>query len=89
MGSEMCIRDSFSADNWGADEAVSRMDALKMFTLWPAIASFQEQDLGTIEIGKQADFSVFDADIMTIPASDIPKVKAVMTIVGGNIVYEN
>ena len=55
----------FSADNWGADEAVSRMDALKMFTLWPAIASFQEQDLGTIEIGKQADFSVFDADIMT------------------------
>ena len=79
----------FSADNWGADEAVSRMDALKMFTLWPAIASFQETELGTIEVGKQADFSVFNADIMTIPASDIPKVKAVMTIVGGDIVYGN
>lgn len=79
----------FSADNWGANEAVSRMDALKMFTLWPAIASFQETELGTIEVGKQADFSVFDADIMTIPAFDIPKVKAVMTIVGGEIVYEN
>jgi len=77
----------FSDDNWGAGEAVSRMDALKMFTLWPAIASFQEENLGTIEVGKQADFTVFDSDIMTIPAKDIPTVKAVMTIVGGNIIY--
>ena len=44
--------------------------------------------LGTIEVGKQADFSIFDADIMTIPASDIPKVKAVMTIVDGVVVYK-
>lgn len=78
----------FSADNWGASEAVSRMDALKMFTLWPAYASFQEENLGTIEVGKRADFSVFDADIMTIPAQDIPKVKALKTIVNGKFVYE-
>lgn len=78
----------YSAENWGASEAVSRMNALKMFTLWPAYASFQEDVLGTIEVGKRADFSVFDADIMTIPAQDIPKVKAVKTIVGGRFVYE-
>ena len=77
----------YSAENWGADEAVSRMDALKMFTLWPAYASFQEDRLGTIQVGKRADFSVFDADIMTLPAQDIPKVKAVMTIVDGRIIY--
>ncbi len=78
----------YSADNWGASEAVSRMNALKMFTLWPAYASFQEDVLGTIEVGKRADFSVFDADIMTIPAKDIPKVKALKTIIGGQFVYE-
>jgi len=78
----------YSAENWGASEAVSRMNALKMFTLWPAYTSFQEDVLGTIEVGKRADFSVFDADIMTIPAKDIPKVKAVKTIVGGRFVYE-
>lgn len=78
----------YSAENWGANEAVSRMDALKMFTLWPAYASFQEDNLGTIEVGKQADFTVLDADIMTIPLRDIPKVKAVKTIVAGKFVYE-
>jgi len=78
----------YSAKNWGASEAVSRMNALKMFTIWPAYASFQDDVLGTIEVGKRADFSVFDADIMTIPAKDIPKVKAVKTIVGGQFVYE-
>lgn len=78
----------FSAENWGADEAVTRMQALQMFTYFPAYASFQEGYTGTIEVGKQADFSVFDADIMTIPAADIPKTRAVMTIVDGQIVYE-
>ena len=78
----------FSADNWGAHEAVTRMQALQMFTYFPAYASFQEEHVGTIEVGKQADFSVFDADIMTIDAADIPRVRAVMTIIDGEIVYD-
>ena len=42
-----------------------------MFTIWPAIASFQENVKGTIEVGKLADFSIFDQDLMTIPEKKI------------------
>ena len=58
-----------------------------MFTLWPAYASFREDELGTIEVGKRADFSVFDRDLMTVPEADIPTAKPVMTVVDGAVVW--
>jgi hypothetical protein len=61
---------------------------LALFTSAAAYASFQEDDLGTIEIGKIADFSVFDRDLMTIPEADILKAKPVMTVIGGEIVWQ-
>ena len=79
----------FQGPDWHAEEAVSRDDALKMFTLWPAIASFQENDLGTITVGKKADFTAFDIDIMQAPAADLPKARAVLTMVDGRLVYSN
>lgn len=79
--------DGYQDENWRPEEAVSREQALKMFTLWPAYASFQEDDLGVIAPGKLADFSVFDRDLMTIPAEDILKAQAVMTVVNGEIVF--
>lgn len=63
------------------------MTALKMFTLWPAYVSFQEDDLGTIEVGKRADLTAFDVDLMTVPAADIPKGKATLTVVDGVVVH--
>ena len=60
-----------------------------MFTIWPAIASFEDDIKGTIEVGKLADFSIFDKDIMTIPEQEILSVKNLYTIVGGRIVYED
>lgn len=77
----------FQGANWHPEEALTREEALKMFTLWPAIASFQENELGSIAVGKQADLSVFDVDLMTAIESDIPKGKAVMTMVAGQILY--
>ena len=77
----------FQGPNWRPQEAVSRETALKMFTLWPAQASFREAELGTIEVGKRGDFTVFDIDLMTVPVADIPKGRAVMTIVEGEVVY--
>lgn len=77
----------FQGPNWHAEEAVSRADALKMFTLWPAIASFQEDRIGSITVGKEADMTAFSVDLMTAPAADIPKGEAVMTVVGGDIIY--
>lgn len=77
----------FTNEDWHPEEAVSRQDALKMFTIWPAYASFQENDLGTIEVGKYADFTVFSKDIMTIDGPDILTVDPIMTIVEGKVVY--
>ena len=80
--------EGFQGPEWHPEEAVSRETALKMFTLWPAYASFRESELGTIEVGKRADFTAFDIDLMTVPAADIPKGHAVLTVVDGKVVYQ-
>ncbi|MEZ5920684.1 MAG: amidohydrolase [Parvularculaceae bacterium] len=75
-----------SGPDWRPEEKVTRDQALAMFTSAPAYASFQENDLGAIEPGKKADFTVFSEDIMTIPEAEILKVEPVMTVVDGEIV---
>ena len=79
--------EGFQGPDWRAGEAVDRATALKMFTLWPAYASFREAELGTIEVGKRADFTAFSVDLMTAPVADIPKGHATLTIVDGVVVY--
>src|SRR5213082_3410180 len=76
-----------SGEGWHPEQAVSRKDALRMFTIWPAYAAFQEKDKGSIEVGKLADFTVLSQDIMGIPEPEILKTRAEMTIIGGEIVY--
>ncbi|MEY2542181.1 MAG: hypothetical protein QOI22_1783 [Verrucomicrobiota bacterium] len=78
-----------SGEGWHPEQAVSREQALKMFTLWPAYAAFEEKDKGSIEVGKLADFTVLGADIMNIPEPEILKTRCVMTVIGGEIVYED
>jgi predicted amidohydrolase YtcJ len=78
----------FSGAGWHPEEAVTREQALKMFTLWPAYAAFEEKLRGSIEVGKLADFTVLSADIMTIPEMEILKTHCLMTIIGGEIAYE-
>lgn len=69
------------------EEALSRTEALKIFTSAAAYARFAEHEFGTVEVGKRADFSVFSVDLMTAPIADILKGHAVMTVVDGRIVY--
>jgi predicted amidohydrolase YtcJ len=76
-----------SGEGWHPEQAVSREDALKMFTLWPAYAAFEENDKGKIDLGILADFTVLDQDIMKIPAPEILKTRCAMTVIGGEIVY--
>jgi predicted amidohydrolase YtcJ len=78
----------FSGEGWHPEEAATREQALKMFTIWPAFAAFEEKVRGSIEVGKLADFTVFSADIMKIPEAEILKTRNVMTVIGGEIVYE-
>ncbi len=72
---------------WHPEQAVSRDQALKMFTLWPARAAFMEDSLGSITVGKKADLTILNQDIMTIPAPEILKTKALMTVLGGKVAY--
>ena len=80
--------DGYSNDAWYPNEKVTPQNALKMFTAWPAYAAFQEDTLGTIEVGKAADFTIFETDIMTADAADILTAKPVMTIVNGKVAFE-
>jgi predicted amidohydrolase YtcJ len=79
--------DGFADDNWHLEQRVSREQALKMLTLAPAYAAFQERDRGSIEVGKQADFTVFGSDLMTIPDKDILRTRVTMTTIGGEVAY--
>ncbi|MDQ3175529.1 MAG: amidohydrolase [Acidobacteriota bacterium] len=78
----------FSGEGWHTEEVATRDQALKMFTIWPAFAAFEEKLRGSIEVGKLADFTVLSADIMKIPETEILKTHCVMTVIGGEIVYE-
>jgi predicted amidohydrolase YtcJ len=77
-----------SGEGWHPEQAVTREQALKMFTLWPAFAAFEEKMKGSIEAGKLADLTILSADIMKIPGPEILRTRCVMTIIGGEIVYD-
>jgi len=80
--------DSFANDDWHREQRVTRREALRLLTLGPAWAAFQEKDRGTIETGKLADFTVLSADIMEIPDQEILRTECVMTVIGGTVVWE-
>ncbi|HJQ23541.1 MAG TPA: amidohydrolase [Blastocatellia bacterium] len=79
----------FTGEGWHPEQAVSRDQALKMFTMWPAYAAFEESLKGSIEVGKLADLTVLSADIMKIAEPEILKTRCVMTVINGEIVYQS
>jgi len=82
------IRDSsVFTDGWYASQRMTRVEALRAFTIWGAYAEFGENEKGSIEKGKLADIVVLSKDIMTIPPIEIPSASVVATIVGGKIKY--
>ncbi len=78
----------FSGEGWHPEEKVTREQALKMFTTWASYAAFEEKQRGTIEPNKWADLTILSADIMQIPEVEILKTKCVMTVIGGEIVFD-
>jgi predicted amidohydrolase YtcJ len=74
---------------WYADQVLTREEALKGFTLDAAYAGFQEDELGTIAAGKRADFVVLGRDPMTAPADELLGTEVLMTVVGGEVVYDS
>lgn len=69
-------------------EKMTREQALKSYTLDAAYGAFQEKILGSIEVGKLADFTILSQDIMTVPDNQILSTQVEMTIFGGKVLYE-
>jgi predicted amidohydrolase YtcJ len=77
----------FADANWHLEQRVSRAQALRMLSLLPAYAAFQEKERGSIEPGKLADFTILSNDIMTVPEAEILRTHVLMTLIGGEVVY--
>jgi hypothetical protein len=75
------------AGGWYPAERMTRREALLSMTAWPAWAAFQEAELGTLAVGKRADFVVLDQDILEVPAERILATQVRGTWVGGAEVY--
>jgi predicted amidohydrolase YtcJ len=69
-------------------ERMSRMEALRSYTINGAFAAFEEQTRGSLKIGKYADMVVLSKDILTIPEEEIPTTEVRYTIVGGKVRYQ-
>ena len=68
-------------------QKMTRMEALRSYTINNAYAGFEEDIKGSLEVGKLADITVLDRDILTIPEEDIPNTAISYTIVGGEVMY--
>jgi hypothetical protein len=77
-----------SGPGWHPEQALSRDEALKLFTSSAAYARFAEAELGSIRPGKRADLTAFSVDLMTAPVAEIPKGHAVFTMVDGKMVWQ-
>jgi predicted amidohydrolase YtcJ len=73
---------------WHPEQRMTREEALRSMTLWPATAAFQERDLGSLAAGKYADFVVLDRDLMRVAPEEILGTRVLATYVGGRPVYE-
>lgn len=69
------------------DEKMSRVQALRSYTLDAAYGAFEENIKGSIEVGKLADFTIFSKDIMSIPEDEILTTEVEITILGGKVVF--
>ncbi|MGD2120744.1 MAG: amidohydrolase [Gemmatimonadota bacterium] len=80
-------RENNPPGGWYPEQAMTREEALRAATIEGAYAMFAEDDLGSIEVGKLADFLVIPVDYMTVPAEDIWKIEPDQTVIGGEVVY--
>jgi predicted amidohydrolase YtcJ len=75
------------AGGWFPEERIGVEDALRAYTVNNAYAGFEETEKGTLEVGKLADVTVLDRDVLVIPPDEIKDVRVLFTIVDGRVVY--
>jgi predicted amidohydrolase YtcJ len=80
--------DDANPNGWIPEQKITVAEALEAYTSGPAYAMFQEKNLGTLSVGKLADFVLIDRDLFKIPPAEIRDAKVLVTVVGGKVVYE-
>jgi hypothetical protein len=80
--------EGFQGSDWHPEQTLTREQALALFTTAPAWASFREDELGMIRVGYLADLTVFDVDLFRAEDAAIPHGRAMLTVVNGQIVFE-
>ena len=80
--------DGLHPQGWVPHQRLTVEEALRAYTTAAAYAGFDEERTGALTVGRLADFVVVDRDLLTVPSNDIPRVRVVMTAVGGDIVFD-
>ncbi|GGG90122.1 amidohydrolase [Polaribacter pacificus] len=80
---------NYPANGFQMENALTREETLRGMTIWAAYSNFEEDEKGSIEVGKFADFVILDRDLMTVESAKIPDTKVLATYVNGQKVYEN
>lgn len=80
-------RDTISDGVYGADQRITREEALRVFTINSARLTFEENLKGSIEPGKLADLVILSADYLSVPEKAIESLKPLATMIGGRFVY--
>ena len=80
-------QNDWPAGGWHPEQRMSREEALRSITLWPAYAAFMEHEVGSLSPGKLADFVVLDQDIMRVASAQILATGVLETWLGGRKVY--
>ena len=78
---------NYPENGFQMENALTREETLKGMTIWAAYSNFEEDEKGSIEVGKFADFVILNQDIMKVEGSKIPNTKAVSTFLNGEKVY--
>ncbi|MBI4443555.1 MAG: amidohydrolase family protein [Acidobacteria bacterium] len=85
---EFLVDREYAGEEWNKGEAVDRWTALKLMTLDQTFILMREDELGSLDVGKWADLVVLDKDYFSIPVKEISTLTPLLTMVGGQIVYQ-
>jgi len=81
-------RDGYPEDGFYPNEVLTREEALKGMTIWAAYSNFEEDERGSLEAGKAADFVMLTQDIMRVESNEILSTFVVQTYLDGVMVYD-
>lgn len=78
---------NFPANGFQKENALTREQAIRGMTIWAAKSAFQENETGSLEVGKSADFVILNQDLMTVPETEILNTKVLETFSNGKKMY--